>query len=347
MVNNDLADDLGRVVAAAGYRQARGSADDCRRLWSDAAAVVVDADAACVAISQNLPRRPGVVLVGRAGADQAPMWRHALSLGAVDALILPDDEEQIVQALTRVRMSGSTRGLAIAVTAGCGGAGATVLAAATAMRSANRGRTLLIDADDLGGGIDLLVGLENSPGMRWTDLSLEGGRILADSLHAALPHGGNGLSVLAHARGGGAVPLRPEVAVATIDAGREHGDVVIVDLPHRDDELTAAVSAAADLVVVVVPATVRGCAAGREALGRITIRTAAHSVAVRGPAPGGLTAQQVADALESPLLVGYRSDPGLVRQAEAGPLRVGRRTALATAADAVIVGGRTAAGSRS
>ncbi|WP_018180213.1 septum site-determining protein Ssd [Jongsikchunia kroppenstedtii] len=340
MVNDDLLEDVGRVVAAAGYRLVRAAATDCRRLWSEAGAVLVDADAAHIASAQHLPRRGGVVVVGLAGIEPAPMWRHALSLGAIDAMPLPDDEQAVVRVLTRLRVSGSVRGSAVAVIGGAGGAGATVLAAASAMAAARSGRALLIDADDLGGGVDLLVGLENSPGMRWVDLALEGGRVLADSLHAALPHDGHGLSVLAHARGGRAAAVRPEVVVATIDAGREHGDVVVIDLPHRDDELTAAVAAAVDLVVVVVPATVRGCAAGRETLGRIAIRTSAHAVAVRGPAPGGLSARQVADAVESPLLASYRPDPALTRRIECGPLRVGRRSPLAIAAQTVIARAR-------
>ena len=46
---------------------------------------------------------------------------------------------------------------------------------------------LLVDADPWSGGIDLVVGSEDEPGLRWPDLALERGRIDMAALRQALP----------------------------------------------------------------------------------------------------------------------------------------------------------------
>ncbi|NED64010.1 hypothetical protein G3I15_24025, partial [Streptomyces sp. SID10244] len=58
-------------------------------------------------------------------------------------------------------------------------------------------------------------------------------------------------------------------------------------------------------------------------------------LAVRGPAPSGLRASEVASAVGLPLLTAYRSDPGLPGRMEAGRLRVPPRSPLGRAALAV------------
>ena len=58
---------------------------------------------------------------------------------------------------------------------------------------------LLIDLDSCGGGIDLLLGGESAPGLRWPDLSLRAGRLSWTEVRDALPRR-NGVAVLSASR---------------------------------------------------------------------------------------------------------------------------------------------------
>src|SRR5699024_11548525 len=75
----------------------------------------------------------------------------------------------------------------VGVVAGCGDAGASVLACALAGRAGADHSTVLVDADPLGGGLDLVLGAEQVPGPRWTDLSASRGQLRPSTLADALP----------------------------------------------------------------------------------------------------------------------------------------------------------------
>lgn len=335
MVSPDLADDVARVAAAAGYQILRAVPERCRREWAESHAVLVDASTVEATLACGLPRRGGLMVVGL--ADDGPqMWRTALALGAGGGFVLPDDEHAVVQALSRIAMPSGPSGVAIALISGHGGAGASTLAAAVGLVACERGLGgLIVDLDDLGGGQDLLLGVEDHPGLRWQELTLESGQVVAASLHTALPHARGGLAILTGRRGV-ATPARPEAALAAIDAARSSGDVVVADLPRRAGELVDSVVEAVDLVVLVSAATVRSCAAGREMAMRLRARTGRIEVVVRGPAPGGLRAGQVADVIGLPLLTSTRPDVRLAAQLESGGLALARRSPLRRSATAVL-----------
>ena len=59
-------------------------------------------------------------------------------------------------------------------------------------------------------------------------------------------------------------------------------------------------------------------------------------LAVRGPSPGGIAAQEIARALEIPLLVAMRPEPGLARAIEDGRAPGRPRGPLAGAAATVL-----------
>ncbi|TXB86307.1 hypothetical protein FRD82_26440, partial [Mycobacterium tuberculosis] len=122
---------------------------------------------------------------------------------------------------------------------------------------------LLVDLDPWAGGIDLLVGGETAPGLRWPDLALQGGRLNWSAVRAALPRP-RGISVLSGTRRGYELDAGPVDAV--IDAGRRGGVTVVCDLPRRLTDATQAALDAADLVVLVSPCDVRACAAAADAL---------------------------------------------------------------------------------
>ncbi len=334
LVDPDLHDDVARCAAAAGYHVLSAPADDCRREWLTARAVAADPSAIAVLARVRPPRRPGLVLVS-AAEPGARIWRMAMELGIEDASTLPADEGRLVRVLTECRVPRRRPAGVVALIGAHGGAGASTLAAAVALTSAGaESPTLLLDLDDMGAGADLLLGIERRRGLRWQDLSLDGGVVGGTALHQALPSAGEGLAVLTSQRRPSA-GLSVEAVTAVIDAGHTHGDLVVLDLPRSDAPVVRAAIASSDVVVVVTTPTVGGCAAARRIVDRVVGDEVAVELVVRGPSPGGLRPQQVADAIGLPLLAAYRPEPRLAGRLEGGPLRLRRRSPLGRAAHTV------------
>jgi secretion/DNA translocation related CpaE-like protein len=266
-----------------------------------------------------------------------------MQVGAERVLPLPDAEPSVIGMLADAAEGATGDGRVIAVIGGRGGAGASVFVAAVGLLAVRRGeRVLLVDCDPLGGGLDLLLGVEQADGLRWPDLAVAGGRVPAAALHGALPAvtlpaaaGAGPLTVLSCGRGGD--PPAADAVASVLDAGRRAGDTVVCDLPrHMPAEASAALDRS-ELVVLVVPAEVRGCAAAVPVAKRLLERGCQVHAVVRGPAPGGLVPADVARALSVPLLTAMRPEPRLAAALEAGRLPV-RSThgPLARAAAAVL-----------
>ncbi|WP_072690159.1 septum site-determining protein Ssd [Rhodococcus marinonascens] len=325
-----------RVAAAADRGLNEADVTDARQVWGTAPIVILDSPTA--AACRNLfPRRRRVVLLcdGTPAIDE---WRIATAVGAEHVLGVPDDEAALVAVLGEQpeRLEGD--GTVLAIVGGCGGAGASTLAAAIALTAATRSQsTLLLDADAWGSGLDVLLGIEDVPGLRWSGLSIEGGRISSDALSDALPPLGERLRVLACGgrSHGGAGPTAAAVR-AVIDAGRHAGDLVVCDASRFPNQVTETVLEVADLVLLVVPATVRACIAAGKVSKWIAERNPNQGLVVRGPAPGGLRGPDVAEVLDLPLIASMRAERGLTGMLEHGGLRPGRRSSLSVAAGAVL-----------
>ncbi|TCK27100.1 septum site-determining protein Ssd [Pseudonocardia endophytica] len=321
----ELLDAVLRLAAAACVEVQRAADPaDARRWWAGAPMVLLEGEAARRCAAAGLPRRDGVVLVAR-GEPPGWVWQAAVTVGATEVVTLPEAEAWLVAALAdSTDRSGSGRpGAVVAIVGARGGAGASTLAAATAVAAARSGTgTLLVDCDPLGGGLDLLLGVEQEPGLRWPELTVADGRVRAGALHDALPHAvvggpdGRGLAVLSCARSAHG-PERTAVA-AVLEAGRRVGDTVVCDLPRYPTEAALAALGGADLVVLVVPADVRSCAAGGRVAQILAEHTAGVEVVVRGPSPGGITATEAARAVGLPLLTDMRPDGGLGHDTERG-----------------------------
>jgi secretion/DNA translocation related CpaE-like protein len=195
---------------------------------------------------------------------------------------------------------------------------------------------LLIDCDPLGGGLDLVAGAEELEGFRWSGLALGGGgggRVAVESLHEALPSPDGMLTVLACDKGAGP---DPDAAVAVVEAGRQAGEVVVCDLPRHPTDTAMAVADAADLLVVVLPAEVRAVSAAARVAEPYVERGVPLRLVGRGPAPGGLDADDVAHALGLEVLVSVPPEPGLPAALDRGKLPGVRRGPLQDAAAAVL-----------
>jgi len=145
----------------------------------------------------------------------------------------------------------------LAVIGACGGVGSSAFCAALA-RSRADPAALLMDLDATGGGIDLLLGIEDQAGARWADLRLGGGQLDSAQLAQRLPSWG-GASILAASAGVG--PTAAEAA-GVLAAARDVRPVV-VDVPRWMPSSADPVLAAADAAMVVVAAEVRCVVAAR------------------------------------------------------------------------------------
>jgi secretion/DNA translocation related CpaE-like protein len=251
---------------------------------------------------------PRVLLA--AGDPEDRFWRAALELRAEQVVLLPEAESLLLDRLTRLAERPARRALVIAVTGGCGGAGASVLAGALARAGVPLARSLLIEVDRLGSGADLLLGAEDEPGLRWPDLASVRGRLLPGSLLGAVPVVDR-LHVLSWDRSPTAGPLPPSAVTAVLDTAVQEFGFVVLDLPRHLDDVAVAAIRAADLALLVVPAEVRAAAAARRVAAGLLEHLADVRVVVRGPAPTGLRAETVADALDLPLTGVLRPEPRL------------------------------------
>lgn len=329
-----LRDELERVAAAVSVRvvHAGSALPVSRKTWSAAAAVVLDEAAARECARAGLPRRAHVIVVS--SRDPAPTtWAAAIEVGAGHVLRMPAQEHNLVRELAdageSARDSGPP-GAVVAVIGGRGGAGASLFAVALAQAATD---SMLVDVDPWGGGIDLLVGAETTPGVRWPDLSLQGGRLNWSAVREALPQH-RGISMLSGTRRG--YELDAGAVEAVVDAGRRGGATVVCDLPRRLTDGAEIALEAADLVVVVSPCDVRACAATATIVPVLAGINPNVGLVVRGPSPGGLRAEEMAAIAAVPLLASMRPYPRVAEQLEHGGLRLRRRSALAAAARRVL-----------
>lgn len=316
----ELADQLAGIAAAVGVALLRrDDLDQARRFWSQAALVLLGEDFADELLRADPPRRDGVVLVGPDGrvADDPEVWRRGVAIGAEAVIFLPEGERWLADRIADAADGRQRDAPVAAVLGGRGGAGASTVATAMAVTAARAGlRTTLVDADPLGGGIDLLAGVEELAGLRWPDLSAAHGRVSGRALREALPSVG-GLSVLSWDRGG-ATEVPDAALRAVLSACRRGHDLVVVDLPRACVESAREALLAANVVFLVVPAELRALAAA--SLVRLGIEEHAGDVRaiVRLPAPGGLTPAEISTLLGLPVAGVLRTDNNAARDAENG-----------------------------
>ncbi|MFJ7155149.1 septum site-determining protein Ssd [Streptomyces sp. NPDC101118] len=309
----DLLDDLLRLCAAAGAEprvqhsvpeQTRDAAaggspprSGAGPGWESAPLVLVGEDA--VGRVRGAPRRGGVLLVGRHRTEDPEVWRAGVEIGAEQVLRLPDREAWLADRIADVAEGTGRQALAVGVIGGCGGAGASTLACALAVGAARAGeRTMLVDADPLGGGLDVLLAGEHAEGLRWPDFAASRGRVGAGALEESLPRL-HGLRLLSWDRGDQVV-VPPAAVRSVLAAARRRGGVVVVDLPRRLDDGVAEVLAQLDLVLLVVPGELRAVAAAGRVAGAVGAVARDLRLVVRGPFAPGLDAEAVARLLALP-----------------------------------------------
>jgi secretion/DNA translocation related CpaE-like protein len=331
-----LLDELLRLCAAAGV-EAQVAHDEvaARQDWVGAPLVVVGQDLAARLDRGRIDRRDGVVLVGTDLQDTG-VWDLGVAIGADAIVFLPDAQSWLAGRLSEAGTASGYEGVVLAVVGGRGGAGASTLAAGLSRVAAASGIvTMLVDADPLGGGIDMVLGREDEPGLRWPDLASAAGRLSPESLRRALPRVGR-LTMLSCGRGE-SLQLPVDAARAVLDAGRRSHELVLVDLPRWVDQVAEHVLSAATLTLLVVPQDVRAtAAAGRVAVG-VGLFAGDLRVVARGPSPGRVTGEMVADVLGLPLAGSMDAERDLAGDLEHGrPPAADPKGPLATLSRAVL-----------
>lgn len=348
-----LREHLLRLAAAAGSAvSAPVEPAAALRAWAGAGVLLVGCDVAPELVSLSPPRRGSVHLVTWPPVPDAA-YRDALTLGAHDVLDLPRCDAWVGDLLADAAEpaapdgagdgvpggAGGPRGagarapggVVLGIVGGSGGAGATTLAAALGQVGGGRGRTLLVDLDPHGPGLDRVTGLDDRPGVGWDDLARTAGRLGARALREAVPRQGD-LGVLAWR--GDARPAVPALGAvgAVLDAARRGHGLVIVDLA-REVATGGDVLARLDRLLVVARPGLAPAASAVRLVDALT-DSAAPLLVVRGDP---LAASRLERATGAPVLLSMADQRGLAEAVDLGlgPVRH-RRGALGRAASEIL-----------
>ncbi|MFF4217124.1 septum site-determining protein Ssd [Streptomyces nondiastaticus] len=327
--DEELLDDLLRLCAAAGaVPEVAHGAPARRGAGLDPPLILVGEDCARRLRGTRLAAHgDAVLLVGRDRGEDA-VWRLAVEIGARDVVLLPGCEGRLVERIADAVEGAGRPALTVGVIGGCGGAGASTLACALAVSAAADGRrTMLIDGDPLGGGLDVLLGGERAEGLRWPAFADSRGRVACRALEEALPEL-HAMRLLSWDRSScTAVP--PEAVKAVLAAARRRGGAVVVDLPRRLDEAALEAAAQLDAGLLVVPSELRAVAAAHRVAATVGAVIGDLRVVVRAPRAPGLDGEQVSRLLGLPLAGELPPETGLAAALAAGRPPGGERGPLA------------------
>lgn len=241
----------------------------------------------------------------------------------------------------------------VVVVGACGGVGASTLAALIALARSAAGPVGLVDLAPSGGGIEVLLGIEDEPGARWPDLDALRGSVAAADLDAVLPRW-RGIEVLGGDRRWG--PAAPTAVGALWPALVNRYATLVLDLP-------AATAGSGELMdggpgsdpgpgarrvstVVLTSQDVRGVAAALAVSAR---RPAGRGhLALRRRRAARVAPLEAAHVLDLPLLAMVPSDRRVAEATDRGlgPV-VGPRSRLARSVAALTAGiGRPAGHTR-
>ncbi|QTG81041.1 septum site-determining protein Ssd [Arthrobacter crystallopoietes] len=276
-----LRDEIARIAAAAGVGLRIVAVQDLGRV-PDGSVLVLGSDGA-----SRLPRQGADVIVAGFPEESVLLWEQAAMVAAHQVAVLPEAAAWLAEYLSRNRQRDGA-GTVVAVLGATGGIGCSTLASWLAAEAAAQGvSTVLVDTDQLGGGLDLGLVPEPLSGLRWPDLAGVKGAVNPAQLRASLPVV-NGFSVLSW--GGGASSSSaldvPAPAIGGVMAAASEGfSLVVIDAGRVQQGLDRWLDTA-DQALLLMPSGTRGVLAARaaaEILHPLTV-----SAVVRGPLPAGL-----------------------------------------------------------
>lgn len=209
---------LGAAAAVQSPMRRVRESSDVTAAWKSAPTIFVGADQAAWVAGLGLPARRGVHVVGRTAAE-VMAWSVPLEAAV---LVLPDQAGFISAILDNGATDGG--GVLVRVLGSTGGLGASTLAAGLAQVAARTGPAALVELASCGGGVDVLLGAERTPGWRWEELAGAAGHL--GELAARLPAQA-GVRFVSAGRSGRAPS--PEAAAAVLRSLLREHPLVVVD----------------------------------------------------------------------------------------------------------------------
>ena len=326
-----LIDEVVRLASSAALEvQVAPDLTTATRHWLDAPLVIIGSD---ITGTADLPgKRARVIVVDAQDGDdtdadtarQRDMWRFAVEVGAEHVVELPDGERWLVESLRECAEGPIRDGRVTAVLGGTGGVGTSTFTVNLAVTANRRGsRSLVIDADPWGGGLDLVVGAEEMTGARWSDLRHVSGHLPAGHLDAALPRIGD-VSVLSCSRdddasGHSSIAIDAGTMASVLAAGRRSHDHVFVDCSRCSDELLGSILAASHSAVLLAGDHVRATAAAARRFFWLKGKVS-PLVVVQASSPRGIARDDVEHALGVDLAGVVPHVPSMTSRADEGDL---------------------------
>ena len=224
-----------------------------------------------------------------------------------------------------------TRARIIGVAGASGGVGASVFTVALGYRACRRGvTTVCVDARPLGGGLDVVLGVDHERGVRWPALQRAAGRLDGAALLTELPTV-DGLAILSHDRG--ALPEVQRDSLRSVILGlADCVDLLVIDLPARVDPSFGWWLQLIDDGLLVVGASPAALAGAGAFAGSMPDDACRWWLVQRTPPRAAGLGETVAAALGLPLLVEVTDDGRVVTDLRRGRTP-GRRGLLAQVAD--------------
>ncbi|MGP0224659.1 septum site-determining protein Ssd [Paenarthrobacter sp. NCHU4564] len=317
--NPHLEEEATRIVAAAGGNlRAVPDIGDAMHGWDHADAVLIGSDIREIPPHRQVP----AILLGTA-AEGDGLWKLAAAVGADRVAVLPEAAGWLAEHLS---LSGSPEpgGSVLGLIGGSGGAGATTAAVWLAQAAASHGiRTLLIDGDPWGGGLELAVTADEPPGLRWPDFTGTRGSIDPSQFHDSLPVAGGFAFLSWPGTRAPVVTPDPAAVAAVMDAARRSFEAVVVDIGRSGDGLRT-LAWDCDRTLLLTLAHLKPAVAASRILAELPpVDTA---LLVRDGKPAAMDADVIAGSLGLPLLGTVPGIRGVAAATEQGRLlELGRR----------------------
>lgn len=252
-----------------------------------------------------------LVVIGTTGPET---WRFAAKLSANHIAVIPDSRDWLVEHLSA---PVTKKGLCVAIIPGAGGAGASLLSAGLAFHARQLfSDVVLVDLDENSAGLDVVLGIETQPGMRWQDFHSLTGSISGSDILRGLP-ARDGVALLTH---NDSETLPDKLLRDTIiQQLRGVSGLVIIDFPRfTNQKFAIEILKQCDVVYVVTPSTVRGSASTKKEIAHICKHATNVELIIRNFPGTNLDALKIAQSLDVPLAGSVNSDPRIVEQIEQG-----------------------------
>ncbi|MCS4490102.1 septum site-determining protein Ssd [Corynebacterium sp. ES2775-CONJ] len=243
-------------------------------------------------------------------------WKFVARTPIRDAYVLPAQAQELLTYLGHIRSAESRSKFhpIWAVTGAAGGVGTSSVAAALALALHDHDPALLVDADPFSAGLDLVLGLEDTAGIRWPDINLDDGSTPAPTLYQALPHTESGLGVISTQRGVGRSQQKENQLNNVLDIVRSNYSIVI-DTPWSAPYFDAVLERSDHCVVVMTP-QVRVLAAACELLKELrNFPVRAHPV-INHRGWSALTRKEMERLIQPAFSAEVPMDPGMNKRQE-------------------------------